>query len=326
MADQNPFANAFSTPAAQVEGGDTPSTPSSNPFANAFTATSTATTPTNPFASAFGSSGTGQSAPTEHLYQDSSQPLYKRAWDFATTPLTESLFGLPETRPGAGGFERGLEKIASGFTSPLSVALTAATFGTGGAIASAGETALKESGEFAAEEIPQLVKGAQAAVQATKDLAPGETAVADAVKAAGVDPAKYAQAQRVLYNNGLTEADLTGGNALERGAFHIIRHVVPGTPVGVAAKMAKTANAVMNAGFTYQQLEAAAQASPRFLDALKSGDYDSAKEFGVEALAGSALGIAGAGHAIKSWGELAEPILSTKNRPSDTTVAVARAH
>jgi hypothetical protein len=111
MPDQNPFANAFSAPVAPTgEDETTPKPASSNPFANVFTDRASVSMPANPFANAFGTSpDNGQPEPTQHLYQDSSQPLYKRAFDFATTPLTESIFGLPETRPGAGGFERGVE-------------------------------------------------------------------------------------------------------------------------------------------------------------------------------------------------------------------------
>ena len=340
MPDQNPFANAFTTPDASASSAGASSSASSNPFSNAFSTETTSTSsqtsaPSNPFASAFGSQDNGQTQPTQHLYQDPSQPWYKRAFDFAQTPTID--FTHLMSKEGAvgkafgrtsdqGGFERGAENLVSGFTAPLSLALTAATFGGSGLIESAGATALKESGEFAAEEIPQILKASQAAVKAAKDLEPGSTAVEDAVRATGIDPARFKTAQDVLWKNRLTENDLAGGNALENGAFHIIRSVVKETPVATAAKMAKTATAVMNAGFTYQQLESAAAMSPRFLDALKEGDYDAAKEYGVEALAGGALGLAGAGHAIKSWGELTEPILSTKLRPSDTTVAVQRAH
>ena len=169
-----------------------------------------------------------------------------------------------------------------------------------------------------------MIKAAKTATQAAKDLKPGSTAVEDAVKSAGVDPARWKTAQDLLYKNGLTEHDLIGGNALENGAFQILRKYLPDIPIAGSVKAAKTANAVLNAGFTYQQLESAAAMSPRFLDALKEGDYDHAMEYGTEALAGGALGVAGAGHAIHSWGELAEPLLSTKLRPSDTTVAVQR--
>lgn len=343
---------------------------------------------------------TGQpETPTEHIYQDSSQPWYKRAWDLANTPITESLFGMPESREGAGGFERAGEKILSGLTSPLSLVLTAATFGTGGLIESAGANLLKASGEFGAEQLPTIIKASEAALQATKDLKPiepainsaleakggtelvdlvnkaknalgpidlssrfgedavqtalsktgeftedqlgqlanasktvqeakqGFTPVEDAVKAAVGDDGynTWKQAQEVLYNNGLTEHDLLGGNALERGAFHIIKNTVPTTSYAVATRMAKTANTLLSAGFTYQQLETAAAMSPRFLDALKEGDWEAAKEYGTEAAVGAGLGILGTHHALNAAGELFKPLLETdKFRPNDQWLALER--
>ena len=107
----------------------------------------------------------------------------KKAWNWANTPLTTSLFGMPEERAGAGGFERGLEHIAAGFTSPLSIALTLATFGTGGLIESAGATALKEAGLTAAE-IADVTKGSQAALGAMKEMKPMAPVIDEALQAA----------------------------------------------------------------------------------------------------------------------------------------------
>ena len=341
--------------------------------------------------------GQTPATPTQHLYQDSSQPLYKRAWDWANTPLTESLFGLPEERAGAGGFERGVEHIVSGLTSPLSVALTAATFGTGGLIESAGASALREAG-LSAAEITEATKGSQIAASVLKntpsiepviesaikakggdelwnlvndakkvlgpvdksaDFAEPEvqktlseagfdeakleqlsgaskeiqkatqnfSPVEDAVRGAGVDPSLWKKTQDTLANVGLSEADLLGGNALERGAFHILRSVDKTLPIASAVRAAKTANTILNAGFTYQQLESAAAMSPRFLDALKEGDTDHAWEYGTEALAGTVLGVAGMSHALHSAGELFKPLLENdKFRPNDEWLAIDRAN
>lgn len=412
------------------------------------------TASSTPYSSFYGAAGGQTSSPdngqqdsgtTQHVYQDSSQPWYKRAWDFANTPVTESLFGLPEERQGAGGFERAVEHIASGLTSPLSIALTAATFGTGGFIESAGASALKEAG-FTAAEIADAAKGSEAAVQAARDLRPVEPVINDALKAGGhdlklLDRAREAvaplnrdaelasdelqsnlskvglnneqrialdegklsgsplpkdatgeeiQAHRIaeeearsgiasankgfstdelkdlaktgdtvakakgefnpiedavrgsgadvdtwkradaeLAKQGMSAHDLIGDNthALERGAFQILRHTLPDVPIAVSVRMAKTANAVLNAGFTLQQFETAAAMSPRFLDALKEGDSDKAWEYGTEWFAGSALGIAGASHALHSAGELFQPLLeSAKWRPNDEFLAMDRAN
>ena len=339
--------------------------------------------------------------PQTHLYQDSSQPFYKRAWDFANTPTLD--FTHLMSKEGAigeafgrtsdqGGFERGVENVVSGLTAPLSLALTAATFGTGGLIEAAGSTALREAGMTAAE-IADAAKASEVAMKATRALEPLQpaidsalsagghdlallqkakdvlplggreadlssetmqnflakkgfspdelkelaktgdtiseatknfTPVEDAVRASGADVDNWKKAQSILWDHKLTESDLLNKNTLENGAFQIMRKYLPDVPIAGTARAAKTANAVLNAGFTLQQLESAAAMSPRFLDALKEGDYDKAMEYGTEAIAGGALGIAGAGHAIHSWGELTEPLLSTKLRPSDTTVAVNR--
>src|SRR5208337_2119494 len=102
---------------------------------------------------------------------------------------------------------------------------------------------------------------------------------------------------------------------------------VPDLPVAATVKMAKTANNLMNAGFTYQMLESSAAMSPRFLDALKDGDYDKAWEYGTEALAYGGMGILGASHALHSAGELFKPLLeSDAVRPSDEWVAMQRAN
>lgn len=327
---------------------------------------------------------------------DSDDPWYKKAWNFANTPLTEQ-FGIPSEREGAGGFERGAEHILAGLTSPLSLALTAATFGTGGLIESAGASALREGLGWTAAEIADVSKASEVAANAYRDLKPvepivrdaltagghdlalvdrakealgpvnleegfgnpevqsalakkgfseqeledlgkasdtiqkakaGFTPVEDAVRSAGLDVDKWKTAQDVLHKNGLTEEDLTGGNALERGAFQIIRKTVPDLPIATSAKIAKTANAVLNAGFTFQQFESAAALSPRFLDALKEGDTDKAWEYGTEALTAGVLGLAGAPHALHAAGELFDPILEpgSKLRPSDQTLAYNRAH
>lgn len=354
---------------------------------------------------------------------DSDDPWYKKAWDFAQTPLTEQ-FGIPSERAGAGGFERAGEHILSGLTSPLSLALAAATFGTGGFIESAGASTLREAG-LSAAEIANASKASEVAANAYRDLKPvepvveaalkagghdisllqkakdalgpvdltdrlgtesgqnalsrlgldsaerkaleegtlsaadrskiasanggftedeitalgkagdtvqkakaGFTPVEDAVRNAGLDVDQWKTAQDTLFKNGLTGEDLTGGNALERGAFQIIRRTVPDLPVAASVKIAKTANAVLNAGFTLQQFESAAALSPRFLDALKEGDSDKAWEYGTEALVGGALGLAGAPHALHAAGELFDPLLEPGNklRPSDQTLAYNRAH
>jgi GGDEF domain-containing protein len=63
------------------------------------------------------------------------------AW---TRPLTTTLWDLPEYRKGAGPIERGVEKFASGLTTPLSVGLIVATGGLGGLAEAGAATAAGE--------------------------------------------------------------------------------------------------------------------------------------------------------------------------------------
>ena len=188
-------------------------------------------------------------------------------------------------------------------------------------------TALKESGEFGAEELPQILKAAQTAVDAYRAAPESATAIADAVKASGVDPALWNRAQDFLYKNGLSEHDLLAGNLLERGAFQVLRKTMPDLPIAATARAAKTANTLLNTGFTLQQLESASAMSPRFLDALKEGDYDKAAEYGTEMFASGTLGILGASHALHSAGELFKPLVENDAfRPNDQWLAIDRAN
>src|SRR5229473_1486728 len=110
-------------------------------------------------------------------------PWYSRAWDAANTPLTTTLFGWGSHREGATGWEKGLEDFASGFTSPLSVALLVGTLGSSAAFEAGGSAALRAAG-MGAEEIAQATRGTQIiskAVQAGRNSA-------EALQAAGISP------------------------------------------------------------------------------------------------------------------------------------------
>ena len=93
-------------------------------------------------------------------------PWYEKAWEWANSPLWDlHQYG---TRTGAGNFERGLETgledIASGFTSPLMIGLTIATFG-GSAVETAGLGALRGIG-VAADAAPIVLKTGKALMTA----------------------------------------------------------------------------------------------------------------------------------------------------------------
>jgi hypothetical protein len=126
------------------------------------------------------------------------EPWYSKAWDWANKPLVDL------HREGAGGFESGAEDVLSGFSSPLSIALTVGTLGSG--------TALRALG-IGAEEAPIFLRGAKA---------------------------------------------------------------------------------LLSAGLTGTQVAQVVQESPRVLDALKEGDYETAKRLAVHVAAGTAFaGLAG---------------------------------
>ena len=386
----------------------------------------------NLFDAGLGSPNNGQPVPAPSA-QDENQPWYKKAFDWTNTPTVDFVHLMgPEGAVGKAfgrteepkGIERGVENIVSGFTAPLSIALTLGTFGTGGLLESAGATALKEAGGEFAENLPQIMKAAKIATDAYKEgnaadpvikaaleagghdldlvrrgeqvfsplnkltelgsdaeqlalskqglsreeqaaLGKGElsadarneiaeknggftdeqlkalkaagdeakkaqvgfTPVDDAIKAAGVDPALWNRAQKFLYDNGLTEHSLLGGDFLDRGAFQILRKTAPGWSIATTARAAETAKSIMSAGFTFQQLESASAMSPRFLDALKEGDTDKAWEYGTEMFASGTLGILGASHALHSAGELFKPLIENDAfRPNDQWLAIDRAN
>jgi hypothetical protein len=132
---------------------------------------------------------------------DSNEGIIGKTWDWLNKPLVDL------HRQGAGGLESGVEDVASGFTSPLSLGLAAATFGSADALEAVGGPILRALGVSAAK-VPLVVNGAKT---------------------------------------------------------------------------------LMDAGFTGLQVKGLVQTSPRFLDALKDGDYEEAKRLGVNLLAGGAL-------------------------------------
>src|SRR5258708_5657844 len=65
---------------------------------------------------------------------------------------------------------------------------------------------------------------------------------------------------------------------------------------------------LVEAGFTGQQIYGAIHESPRLLDALKYGDYESAKRIGVHVLANAGFGALGLRKTIPEAGTLAERV------------------
>ena len=118
-ANANPFDDIFSSkPTA------TSVAASSNPFDGILDSHAQKA---NPFNDILGGSPTPQNQP-----DNSDESWLGKTWDWANKPLVDL------KRDGATGVEAGVEDVASGFTSPLSIALTAATFGAGPLLESLG--------------------------------------------------------------------------------------------------------------------------------------------------------------------------------------------
>src|SRR2546421_3303386 len=83
---------------------------------------------------------------------DPNAPWYEKAWDWSNKPL------LDLHREGAGPIESGVEDIASGLTSPLSIALFAGTAGSGAALRALG---------IGAKELPLVIRGGKALLSAS---------------------------------------------------------------------------------------------------------------------------------------------------------------
>ena len=139
----------------------------------------------------------------EQKTDDPNAPWYSRAWEWSNKPLVDL------HRVGAGPIESGFEDVASGLTSPLSVALFVGTAGSG--------TALRALG-IGATELPLVARGAKA---------------------------------------------------------------------------------LLSAGLTATQVAQVVQESPRVLDALKEGDFSTAKRLAVHVAAGTVFAALGGRAAYK---------------------------
>lgn len=248
-----------------------------------------------------------------------------QTWDFLNKPLIEDLGAPAQIQGGSGvlgGIERGGYQVLSGLTSPLSLILTIGTLGTGGFLESAGANVLKDTlmagadglDEAAAtEKVAQFEKAAKAAVNAFKTT--GQP-VSQAVEATGMPYNEFRALGSTLYDSGLTEKDLIGGNIVQRGLSSGFRNL--GVDAVKAQKIAKGTQFLMDAGFTGQQVTSALHTVPQVFDALKDGDYKRAAEFATEGAVSGTLGLLGASHALHQAGETFGSINEIeKLRPSD---------
>lgn len=317
-------SSAAAPPDSPESATPTPSAPTGNLFdAGAGLSSSAPSTPAaSPVSGNLFDAGAGiKSKPAAEVEQsDPNAPWYKKAWGALNHPLVDidSVLGRTDK---AGGFEKGVNDLVSGLTSPLSLAIAVGTLGSGSLIEAGGATALRGAG-MAASEIGEVTKGAQILADTLKTGRTVQEGM-EAAQAAGVNPD--------VLNKGLQalkDASLDSGSLLSKG---LIRNA--GTKVasslGLAAKDADTVGQglqfLVSAGFTAQQAIQAAQLSPRVLDALRAGDYQEAQRLGVDALGSAVLGGLGAHAVAKESGAFMNDIAAKaglKVKPSEENLTV----
>src|SRR5581483_11136429 len=186
--------------------------PNSDPFAafggHAISASPTpiaaATVLPSPAADPFAAFGGKSLAPPPKEAEDTNAPWYKKAWDWANTPLVDeqSVERWLGREGNASGFEKGVYDLASGLTSPLSIALMIGTWGSGALFESGGAAMLSKAG-WAAKDIEEVAKGSEVVAQAVKMGKDAE----GALQAAGFNSAKVMSGLNELKEAGLnTEA------------------------------------------------------------------------------------------------------------------------
>src|SRR5260370_1300611 len=233
--------------------------------------------------------------PEAKASEDAKGPWYSRAWDAANTPLTTTLFGWGSHREGATGWEKGLEDFASGFTSPLSVALLVGTLGSSAAFEAGGSAALRAAG-MGAEEIAQAARGTQVIARAVKA---GRNS-AEALQAAGISPNLMSKAVTALRTAGLGSESMATHGLIGGGTNSVLRAM--GVGISNADKIGKGIQLGVDLGFKAQGAWQAIQDSAPLLDALKEGDDETAKEMFVHVALGAGQAAIGGTKFLKDAG------------------------
>lgn len=233
---------------------------------------------------------------------DPDAPWYKKAWDWANSPvIDEQHIERWLGREGnAGGFEKGLYDLISGLTSPLQIALTLGTFGSGSLLESGGAAALKAAG-MGAEEISTVAKGSQVIAKAIKMGRSADEAYA-IMPGMGINPSTVLNGLDTMAKGGLKAESIIATGLVRRAGGAMLRSA--GVGIGDADKISNWVQFAVDAGFTAQNAYGAAVASPRVLDAIKEGDYESAKRLAINALGSGAFAALGGRSAFKHAGEL----------------------
>lgn len=254
--------------------------------------------------------------------EDPNDNWLEKSWSFANKPLTETLFGMGQYREGAGGWEKGAEKVLSGLTSPLSL-VTLAAFAPASILESVAGTALKdalvEGGTALGGEAIDAVNAAGkveqygTAVDAAKKALISGSPISDAVEKTGMNYDQFKNFGNFLKDSGLKEDDVLAEGTLRRVAAQGLAKA--GFSPARAVAVVKGAEALVNAGFAAQQIQGAVYAMPKVADLLEQGKYDEAGEYIVEGGAGTVFGALGAAHALKSLGDFLPGINEKENLP-----------
>lgn len=246
--------------------------------------------------------------------EDPNAPVWKKVWSWLNKPLIDVESTLGRTQSG-GPIEKGVTDLISGLSSPLSLALTIGSFGAGGLAESAGASVLRSAG-MAAGDIGEVTRGAKILADTLKTGRTAQEGIASA-EAAGINPVTLSRGLDTLTSAKMGTDSLLTNGLIRRGGGAVLRKF--GVGPAQADLFAQGVQSLINAGFTVQNAYSAVESSPRVLDALKSGDTDTAIRLGINALgSGTFAALGGHEFAKESGGlrDLAQEKLGLKVKPT----------
>jgi hypothetical protein len=238
------------------------------------------------------------------VWHDSSSSFLGKVWDTANVPIVSTdqferfahFLGQDGEIP---GWERGMFNLASGFTSPLQLGLTAGTFGTS-ALESGGAALLSKAGK-SAEEIAAITKGLPSYMKGLSIGRYGEELAAPMAKE-GLNYDLVKEGYDILNKAGLGADSLIQNHVVRRTASSMLRGAMGNTEKGIvsAEKWARLGQIGVDLGFTLPMAYGLTVTMPRLSDALKEGDYDKAGELAVESLGSGVFATLGL---LNTWHE-----------------------
>lgn len=253
-------------------------------------------------------------------------PWYKKLWNVANAPLfdqqtAKNWFGADVHS--WGGLGEGFFDLLSGLTSPLQLALTIGTFGTGALWDAGGVAALKAAG-MAEKEISTVVKGSELVSKAIRNGHDAQK-VWQGLTASGFDTSVLSEGLEIVKNAGLTPDSILSTGVIRNAGQAALRKA--GMDLGMADKVAHWTQFMIDGGFTANNAYAAAIAAPSVFDAIKDGDYETAKKLAVEAAGTGLFAALGAYQVISHAGELAPDAaskLGLRVKPSEENLKLIR--